>query len=169
MRILKRSTSFATVISLLLLVGAALGQSPVKVASPCPLHAGQTLASITASGALEVIPVPTGITIPLFQGATSVGSAGSPHIEICHVSFSIVQTTGAADYGLVFGTGANCVTGKTNLTPQWFGTASVKEVRDLNYSTAPIVVPAGKAVCINLSAAPTGAKVFVTYTVVTGP
>jgi hypothetical protein len=166
MRILKSFTF--SIFVLLLLCAVSFGQTAAVQATPaCPLHAGQTL-TITASGTTEIIPVPTGITIPIYNGAgTSVGSASTPKIIICSAQIQVNQAVGAADFGLVTGTGTACATGQANLTPQWQGTASVKERVDFLYgSGAPLIAPAGKAVCLKLSAAPTGARILLTYQVV---
>lgn len=163
MRILR--SVFTSLFLLSLLLGAsAFGQG--IPAATCPLHAGQTL-TITASGTTEIVAVPSQTSVPIFINGVSTVNPAKPKVVICSVQIQVNQAAGAADYGLVQGTGTACATGQTNLTPQWQGTASVKETKDFLYgASAPLVAGSGNAVCLKLSAAPTGARVLVTYQVV---
>jgi hypothetical protein len=165
MRILKRVTPSLILLSLLLV--ATLGFGQTIPAAACPLHAGQSL-SITTSGATEVIPIPTGASLPVFNGAgVKIGVANSPKVVICSVQLQVIQPGTPSDYGLVTGTGSNCATGQAALTPMWQGTASVTTVRDFLYgSNAPLIAPPGKAVCLKLSANVTKAQILINYVVV---
>lgn len=58
------------------------------------------------------------------------------------------------------------ISNATALTPLWVGTVSVVQNEIAVYtSSAPLTVPALNAVCLDLSAAPTGAQVMATYAV----
>jgi hypothetical protein len=163
MKNLLRFTLSLCLLAALAVPAFAQNAQPVQ----CPLHAGSTLASITASGATQIIAIPTQVAPPIFINGTATVNPAKPRIAICAVQIMVQQAGTAADYGLVTGTGTNCATGQVNLTPQWFGTASVKETRDfLNGGTAPLVTPPGTAVCLKLSNAPTGAKILIFYNVI---
>lgn len=149
----------------LLTLACALGavaQNPTS--SRCPLSTIVT--DDTSSGNLQIIAVPTITNTYVYTGQPPVRTLNpnQPTIHICSVKAVLVQTTTAANYGLVTGTGSNCATGAANLTPQWIGTVSVREVWDQYFGDqAGPVTPAATAVCWKLSAAPTHSQLLVTY------
>lgn len=105
----------------------------------------------------------------LLNGVTATGDlitvAGPPRIaRICSVTVQIQQTTPAANFGLVYGTGTACGTNQGNLTPQWTGVAGAQQSFTLNVpSNASMMAPAGNNVCLKLSATPTSANVHALY------
>ena len=151
------------IVCLTLTLAVALGcvaQNPTS--SKCPLHA--IVADDTSSGALQVIPLPTITNTYVWINGVRTLNPNAPTIHICSIKAVIVQTTTAANYDLVTGTGTNCGTGTAALTPLWVGTVSVRETWDQPLGDqAGIVAPSGTAVCWNLSAAPTHSQVLLTY------
>lgn len=106
---------------------------------------------ITASGATQLVAAP----------------AANQHIRICYVSIFVVQPASAANFGLVSGTGSNCATGQSNLTPQWTGVQSALSqnyIKSVPFGSAWFV-PYQNAVCLNLSATVTSAQVEILYDV----
>lgn len=132
----------------------------------CPLSA---ILVTTSTGAIQVIAVPTTPTSrTIFLGSTPTSDTSTaPAIKICSVSIRVKQPGSApADFGLVQGTGSNCATGQTNLTPQWYGTISVIDSYDKTFGgTGPLIAKKGNAVCLKDSAAPTSASVLINYAV----
>ncbi len=135
--------------------------------APCPSSA--IINSDTSAGALQAIAAPVGGGRPVFTDAGGINPPtiiGGFAIHICSVEMMVVQTGTPSSFGLVTGTGANCATGTANLTPQWAGTASVKDTKTTVYTRdAALAAPANAAVCLNLSATPTSAQLLVTYIV----
>lgn len=79
--------------------------------------------------------------------------------ERIYVCAYTMQAGGAVNLSLSYGTGTNCATGTTALTPVWVFAAAGAPVVDFG---GPIVVPPGNALCVNASAA-VAAKVLVRY------
>lgn len=75
-----------------------------------------------------------------------IAASGTTTIRICHISFS---TTAAEDVKLVRGTGANCVTGPTDVTGLYKGVVSMA----LDFEPwGPLKGAASGAICLNQSA-----------------
>lgn len=139
----------------------------------CSVSHADTLASLCnqtaivsndiAVGPTQIIaaPPPSTLWVNSPPTATSRNLAG---VHICSVDLAVTSGATAVSYGLVTGTGTNCAIGTANLTPQWFGVASQKD-RWNSYlaENTYLVAPAGKAVCLNLSAVPTNAQALVVY------
>jgi hypothetical protein len=152
---------FTLLITLLLAASFACAQkSPI---SACSLHA--IVASDTSSGALEMIPIPTQGVNYIYVNGSRVVNPRSPSIHICSLEIRVKQPGSApASFGLVTGTGTNCATGQASLTTQWAGTISVTDSWSPQWaSDIGPVAPAGTAVCLLLSTAPTAAQAYVTY------
>lgn len=151
------------IVCLSLTLTLALGcvaQNPTS--SKCPLSA--QVVDDTASGKLQIIAIPTLTNTYVWINGVRTLNPNAPTIHICSIKAAIIQTSTAANYGLVTGTGTNCATGSVNLTPQWVGTISVREIWDQPLGDqAGLVAPSGTAICWNLSAAPTHSQVLLTY------
>ena len=94
-----------------------------------------------ASGATQLVPPPAG-------NQTRTGNT----IFICGYTFA---TAGTVNIGLVYGTGTNCGTGTTKITPayQFIATASaIAGIVDGGSVFRGLSVPAGNNLCINTSA-----------------
>jgi hypothetical protein len=105
--------------------------------------------TITSSGATQLIGLP---------------SSPINYTRICAVDLQVIQGSTAANFGLVSGTGSACATNQNSLTAAWQGVAGAIQT----YSrTVPVnvgwFVPAGQALCLNLSSAPTNAAVTIWY------
>jgi hypothetical protein len=137
-------TTRLLLITALLYPLAAMAQGPGAVCNQSAIF------STTSTGVQQVISAP-----------------GVPQsVRICSVYFQVIQGTAAANFGLVAGTGTNCGTGQANLTGAWTGVAStIQGYTQEPGPSAAIKAPAGKAVCLNLSAAPTAANVQILYAV----
>lgn len=86
-------------------------------------------------------------------------------VRIRSVYVAVNQTTTAANYGLVAGTGTNCANNQTKLTPTYTGHVSGTDYYSPSFSgVATLDVPLGYSVCLKLSAAPTSASVQILYT-----
>lgn len=147
----------------LLLPSVVVAQSSQPLSQVvCPFAAGAAVASFTTT--TRIVTAATARTNTININGTPTAVTATSSIRICGVELRVNQTSSAADYGLVTGTGTNCGTGQANLTPQWKGTISVIEIMDRNYNAqAPLTAPAGKDVCVKLSAAPTGALAIIRY------
>jgi hypothetical protein len=130
---------------------ASVGGNTVTTTLPVTQSAGCThvgIASSSASGAIQVVPL-----------------SGTSKVRVCSAYIQVVQpNTLPADFGLVTGTGVNCAGAQANLTQQWAGIAATvqsftQQLDAANYEEGP----AGAAVCMLLSAAPTAARVQVNY------
>lgn len=112
----------------------------------CSLNAQLTT---TSSGVQQIIAAP----------------ATTQKLHICNVWFAVSQGSSVSTFGLVSGTGTNCGTGQTALTPQWPGGAAstVQYYAQNPGPSAAIPAPYGGAVCVNFSAAPTTASVQILY------
>lgn len=155
--------SLILILCLGLFVLPATAQSTTSTTSAtCGLSALLNTTTATA----QIVAAPASNTkIAIINGVSTSINAGQK-IHICTVDILVKQTTTAADFGLVYGTGSNCATGITNLTPQWVGTISVIDKYQGNYgSAAALTAPSGKAVCLKLSNTPTNAQVLITYNI----
>lgn len=109
--------------------GVAVGvTNPIYTSGPCTLSAA---ISVSAAGSTQIVAL-----------------TAAQSIRICHVSLSMQAPV---DIKLVQGTGANCVTGPTDIT----GVYSTVLALGLD-SSSPIVATVANALCINLGAAVTG-------------
>lgn len=114
---------------------------------------------------------PSGCTLLATFNTTSAGiqqviaapAAGTPqNIYICSVVIGIGQPATASNFTLVSGTGTNCGTGTTAISALFHGYPSVYQTYN-QPSNQVIHIPAGNAVCINMSAVTTFADVQVYY------
>ncbi len=97
--------------------------------------------------------------------ASSPGIVGQA-IHICSYTIQVSQTAPAVNWGLVSGTGAACATGQALVTPAYLGYASVQQsIGQVYGSGSTINLPASAALCLNLSGAPSGAVVHITYSI----
>lgn len=81
------------------------------------------------------------------NGATQLIAAGGS-IVICGFNF---WAAGTVNVGLVFGTGTNCATGTTKITPA-YQLVTQTGVSDTATFFRGLYVPSGNALCINTSA-----------------
>jgi hypothetical protein len=155
--------SLILILSACLMVLPAAAQTTTSTpAAVCNLSAMSN--STTANVQLVAAPA-SNTKIAIVNGVSTSISAGQK-VHICTVDIVVKQTTTAADFGLVYGTGSVCATGLTNLTPQWVGTISVVDKMQLKFGAdAALIAPAGKAVCLKLSNTPTNAQVLITYNI----
>lgn len=144
-----------------MLAPAAFGQRLAGAA--CPLSA--IITDDTSSGNLQMVAIPTGITNPyIYINGVKTANPLSPQIHVCSIRAVLIQPGTPANYGFVYGTGTNCATGATNVTPQWLGTASVTEHYDSYWTDqTALVLPPATALCWKLSAAVTHSQVLITY------
>jgi hypothetical protein len=85
------------------------------------------------------------------NGATQLVASGST-IYICGYK---IATNAAINVGLVFGTGTNCATGQTKITPAFAFAANTAGIGSIGEDTQQfrgLTVPPGQALCINTSA-----------------
>lgn len=121
------------------------------------------LDGVTVNTRVIVGPAATNTTI-FINGVPTVTQINSTRIHLCNIHYRVNQTATAANFGLATGTGTNCATGLANFTPQWTGVvSSVNDFGENFTSSAGLVVPAGKDLCLRLSAAPTGAQLQISY------
>ena len=113
-------------------------------------------ASVTTSGSTQLVAAP---------GLDPDTSTHLLAIHICAVTIQVVQGTTASNFGLIAGTGSACAVSTSLITPAFLGSASAVQSFGQAYTNAPIVLPVGTALCLNLSAAPTGAVVHVQYSI----
>jgi|ERR1051326_4355287 hypothetical protein len=105
----------------------------------------------------------TGTATVFINGVPTSVTTGKS-MKICSWVINVKQTATPADFGLVYGTGTNCGTGTTNVTSQFFGTASVNDKAQQEYSSGTwLIVPPGKDLCVKTSAAVTNVRVTVLY------
>lgn len=152
---------FTTIILLTPIGPQAIAQQNIA-ANPLGCTLQGVLATATANA--QIIAAPTASsTIQSFNGvSTSVTTTKS--IKVCSVFISVKQAAGAADFNLISGTGTNCGTGAANVTTPKFGTASVVDNFQQEYGQGTyLVVPAGKALCLKVSATPTNASATILY------
>lgn len=145
---------------------------------PMPVQAQQNIASNPLGCTLSALlnaGSPTTATTRFFTAAatgtqtifingvaTSVTTGKS--MKICAYRIDVKQPATPGDFNLVYGTGTNCGTGTTNVTQQIFGTASVNQFAQQEYSLgAWLTVPPGKDLCAAVSAAVTNIRVLVLY------
>ena len=138
-------------------------QAQQNVASN-PLGCTLTAQLATGTATAKVVSAsPTTSFVQTINGvATTITTTKA--IKICAIFLQVKQAAGAAAFGLILGTGTNCATGPANVTPQFFGTASVIDKFQQEYTTGNyIVVTPGKDVCMKVSAAPTDMLALILY------
>lgn len=117
-----------------------------------PAHANtcakNVISAAFTSGTTQVIAAPT----------------NGQYIHICAIFTQVVQGSGAADFGFVAGTGVNCASTVTFISPQWSGVASSVQGYTVQLpSDTTIDVPANNALCFRVSATPTNSQVQLLY------
>lgn len=133
--------------------------NPLGCTLPALLNAG----SPTTATTRIITAGATGTQTVFINGVATSVTVGKS-IKICAFVINVNQAAGAADFGLVYGTGTNCGTGTTNVTNQYFGTASVKESKQAEYTAGSyLIVPPGKDLCVAVSASPTNIRATVLY------
>ena len=101
----------------------------------CP---NQAIVAVSASGDTQIIP-----------------ASGSTQIRICHVDFS---ASGGSNFSFHYGTGTNCGTGDTAATGVYQNVLTYSSPWEPN---APLVFPAGQAVCLNFVSSVTAGGVVI--------
>lgn len=91
--------------------------------------------------------------------------ASPRQIHIIAYDIQVSQSSTAVNWGLVSGTGSACATNQTLVTPSYIGYASVQQSIGQVYQATTINLPAGTALCLNLSGTPTGAVVHIVYSI----
>ena len=129
----------------------------------CTLQALLNAGSPTTATTRFFTAAATGTQTIFINGvATSVATGKS--MKICAYIIDVKQPASPGDFGLIYGTGTNCGTGTTNVTPQFFGTASVNQRAQQEYSNGTwLIVPPGKDLCVQVSAAVTNIRATVLY------
>lgn len=156
-----RKLSFMLLICSLLAVMPAFAQ---QNAGTVPLCALTAVSGATNTATFQVIAAPPAATNAQFINGAVTTVSISQAIEICAVYISIKQTTTAADFKIVSGTGSNCGTGQANATSLFFGTASVVDPKNLELGSEHFIrLPKATAACLFLSAAPTNAQITIVY------
>lgn len=125
----------ALLLSLFPSSAAAQGTSIQRSCSAAAFYDAST------SGATQLVPPPSG----------NQSRAGN-QIYICGYTFA---TAAAVNVGLVYGTGTNCGTGTTKITPAYVfaaTTAGIGAIVDNPGNFTGLAVPAGNNLCINTSA-----------------
>lgn len=151
---------FLAIAALLLIPSAAIAQRGNGGSAICPYAVA---VSSAASGETQLVTAPTGATT-IYLGATPTTTPSQQSIHICTVTIKVKQTATAANFGLAAGTGAACVTGTTTVTPLFLGTVSTTDTYQESFTMGGgLSVPVGNGLCLNMTAAPTGAQVLVTY------
>lgn len=129
----------------------------------CTLTAILNAGSPTTATTRFITAGATGTQTVYINGVPTSVTTGKS-IKICSWMINVKQPASPADYGLIYGTGTNCGTGTTNVTAQYFGTASVQEKQQQEYSAGTwLIVPPGKDLCVQVSAAVTNVRVLVLY------
>ncbi len=105
------------------------GLAPIVILNVTPCIS-QTLANLSGSGNTQL-----------------VAASGTTTIKVCQIYFSTINPE---DIKLTYGTGSNCGTGTTDLTGLF---KSVQSGLFPFNSFSPLVVPSGKALCMNQSVA----------------
>lgn len=113
----------------------SLGRLWTRRGDPCADHARVSVAVIdtSTSGNVEVVAL-----------------NGSDLIYVC--GYSVVVGATGTSVQFVYGTGTACATGETNLTGAWPFAAN-GGITQANAGVPQFVVPAGNALCVELSAA----------------
>jgi hypothetical protein len=113
----------------------ALGRLWTRPGNPCQDHARVTSVAIdtSTSGNVQLVAL-----------------NGSDLIYIC--GYSVVVGSTATAVQLIYGTGTACATGETDLTGPWPFAAN-GGITQANAGSPQFVVPAGNALCVELSAA----------------
>jgi hypothetical protein len=135
--------------ALLLVAGFGCTQrAAAQTSFGCNHSTNYASASLTAS--TQLIAVPTNIP----------GLA----IHICSYTVLVSQGSTAVTFGLVSGTGTACATGNALVTPLYPGIASSgQQVSEVYDADGALNIPAGTNLCLQLSGAPTGAVVHITW------
>jgi hypothetical protein len=157
---------FSSIVALLILMVLVL--SPPVMAQQTGANAVCPLSVVlnTATANTQLIAAPAANTTVTYINGTPTTVSKGKAVHICNMTIVVKQAVGAANFGLISGTGTVCATGTANLTPQYLGTASVVEkVQEHFNADGALVAPAGKAVCLKLSATPTDAQVLITYNI----
>lgn len=129
----------------------------------CTLTALLNAGSPTTATTRVITAGTTGTQTIYINGVPTSVTTGKS-VKICSWAVNVKQAAGAADFGLIYGTGTNCATGSTNVTSQFFGTASVQESKQQEYGPGTwLIVPPGKDVCVAVSAAPTNVRATILY------
>ena len=132
---------------LVLLLFAASLSAHAQKSTDCGYNLPVSTATLTATS--QLIPAP---------------SSGAIHL--CSFTIQVVQGGTPANFGLISGTGAGCATGTTPVTPAFLGVASTSQSVGESYTTLnTLATPAKTALCLSLSAAPTGAVAHVQYAI----
>lgn len=93
------------------------------------------------------------------QAATTIiAGVANQQIYICGTNLD--TTTGTQTFQLVYGTGTNCATGQTTITPVWTIPSNANIVDHTVY--AYISIPAGNSVC-NITTTATNVLEWVVY------
>lgn len=133
-------------------------------AGTVPLCSLTAISGATNTATFQVIAAPPAATNTQFINGTPTAVSIAQAIEICGVYISIKQTTTAADFKIVSGTGTNCATGQANVTSLFFGTVSVIDPKNIEPGTSAFIrLPKATAACLFLSAAPTNAQITIVY------
>lgn len=85
------------------------------------------------------------------NGATQVIAAPGVNARIWICGYVVFTGSSATNVGLVYGTGTNCGTGQTKLTPAWQLPANFG-LPDNSSNFAGLMAPPAQAVCVNTSA-----------------
>lgn len=129
----------------------------------------QNTAGATPACTLSAMLKPDGFDATTIKATQLIAAPTVPgnSIHVCSVELLVITNHSlATESGLVYGTGANCATGTTNLTPQWIGFGDTVQTHNVVYGRdAALIAPQNTAVCANFSAAPQRAQVLVTYAV----
>jgi hypothetical protein len=110
------------------------------------------------SGQTKAINCPNqaALTVSASGNTQIVALSGTTNIYLCHMDFA---ASAASNFSLTYGTGSNCGTGTTTLTGVYQNVVTYSSPWD---AVGPIIVPAGKALCINFVGTVTAGG-FVTY------
>jgi hypothetical protein len=129
----------------------------------CTLQAILNAGSPTTATTRFFTAAATGTQTIFINGVATAVTVGKS-VKICSYILDVKQPATPGDFGLIYGTGTNCGTGTTNVTPQFFGTASVNQRAQQEYSSGTwLIVPPGKDICAAVSAAVTNIRVTVLY------
>ncbi len=109
---------------------------------------GNLIAPVYATSNAAISLTTSGLT-------TIVGLSGTRLIRIAHLSVAFAS---AVDFQLEYGTGGSCGTGTTALTGVYKGIGTIA----LDFQQAPLILPAGQALCVNLGTSVVGGGV-ITY------
>ena len=114
-----------------------------------------TSTPIVASGSTQLIAAP--------GNDPNTGRALALHI--CAFTLTVSQSATPASWSFTSGTGAACATGSSQVLPVQIGVASGTQSFGQVYTSFALPLPTHSALCLNLSAVPTGATVHVIYSI----